>query len=486
MEKQSNLLKKTFIIGVVILFIGAVVTPSISGYNKTYIKSEKKSYGISPINDDFINSYWKFDECSGDIAYDSSGHGYDGTINGATWIGGGSDCALEYDGLDDYVNFSDHAEGILFNNTDDLIITFIFESTGHGIIYSGTASWGYNPEFRIELLQNGTLYFKMMMSFQGINLYSNGIYNDGDLHFVKYYFNGISTSPTATLIVDNVTDNSYTHFLHDFENDDFKKATMGKHCYTSTDYFDGIIDDFKIIKYEKGNDQESPVISGPSGGLPGIELLYTFVTNDPEDDNIWILIDWGDGTEEDWRGPFNSGQEVIIPHIYEEEGTYYIKAKSMDMWDDSRWSDLFEVVISSEVFPKICCDPVGLNFGNATAGSTVSGQIYVCNCGDGGSFLNWNIDTATTPTWGTWTFSPAEGTDVAEGDCEVVDVTCVLTETKGTYSGTITVINSDDPTDKCVVDTSVVVPRTRSITRTFFFRFFDNFPKFYQIFEELF
>jgi hypothetical protein len=475
MKKQSSLFKKTLIAGLVILIIGAGVTPIINGYNKTKIELEKNSNEISPINDDFINSYWKFDECEGDIAYDSSSHGYDGTIHGATWVGSGSDCALEYDGIDDYVNFSDNAEGILFNNTDDLIITFIFQSTGNGIIYSGTASWGYNPEFRIELLPNGTLYFLMMMSFQGINLYSKGVYNDGEYHFVKYYFNGISTSPTATLIVDNQTDNSCTHYLHDFENIDFKKATMGMHCHTLTDYFDGTIDEFKIIKYEKGNDQEPPTISGPSGGLPGVEIDYKFVTNDPENDEIWILIDWDDGTEEDWRGPFDSGYEVIIPHTYEEEGTYQIIAKSMDMWDDSSWSNPFEVVISTEVFPKICCDPVGLNFGDVSAGSTVNGQIYVCNCGDGGSFLDWFADTENLPSWGTWTFSPESGNDVAEGDCEVIDVTCVVTNTQGNYSGTITIINSDDNSDKCIIDTSVNVPRTRSLSNILFLKIFERY-----------
>ena len=30
--------------------------------------------------------YWKFDEGSGNAAYDSSGAGNDGAINGATWV----------------------------------------------------------------------------------------------------------------------------------------------------------------------------------------------------------------------------------------------------------------------------------------------------------------------------------------------------------------------------------------------------------------
>lgn len=50
------------------------------------------------------SGYWKFDEGSGNIAYDSSGLGNNGTIYGATWS---SDCisgkCLDFDGIDDYV-----------------------------------------------------------------------------------------------------------------------------------------------------------------------------------------------------------------------------------------------------------------------------------------------------------------------------------------------------------------------------------------------
>jgi PGF-CTERM protein/uncharacterized repeat protein (TIGR01451 family) len=46
-----------------------------------------------------------FDEGSGTIAKDESGHGNDGTIYGATWTTGISGKALEFDGVDDYVDF---------------------------------------------------------------------------------------------------------------------------------------------------------------------------------------------------------------------------------------------------------------------------------------------------------------------------------------------------------------------------------------------
>jgi hypothetical protein len=76
-------------------------------------------YSIKPINSICIFSmltpgelvgYWKFDEGFGDIAYDSSGYGNNGTLlNGATWADGlpllGK--TLEFDGIDDYVQVPD-------------------------------------------------------------------------------------------------------------------------------------------------------------------------------------------------------------------------------------------------------------------------------------------------------------------------------------------------------------------------------------------
>jgi len=49
--------------------------------------------------------WWKLDESSGTIASDSSGNGNDGTLNGGPkWVAGVIDGALEFDGVDDWVD----------------------------------------------------------------------------------------------------------------------------------------------------------------------------------------------------------------------------------------------------------------------------------------------------------------------------------------------------------------------------------------------
>ena len=87
MHKKPINFNKTLIIGIIILFILAGVTQNISGFSKeSIIKLHKELPSSLPLNDDYVNAYWKFDECSGSTIGDSSGHDYDGTKYGATWI----------------------------------------------------------------------------------------------------------------------------------------------------------------------------------------------------------------------------------------------------------------------------------------------------------------------------------------------------------------------------------------------------------------
>ncbi len=49
---------------------------------------------------------WTFDEGKGDVAGDSSGHGRDAKVFGASWVKQGDGFALSLDGVDDYVEFA--------------------------------------------------------------------------------------------------------------------------------------------------------------------------------------------------------------------------------------------------------------------------------------------------------------------------------------------------------------------------------------------
>ena len=335
---NKNVIKKSLVYLIVILFlvfsVTSVISKNIKNNKNSFIK---QSFSNNYLNDDYVLAYWMFDECSGNIAYDSSGHNYDGIIYGAKWVGGGSNCALEFDGVDDYIDLDDHAKGLGFNKTDDLIFSFVFisSSTKSGMIYCIGGSENL-PEARIELLANGSLSFRVWTNVCGIVLFSPESYNDDQYHFVEIWFNGITAKPTVDMYIDGELVASITEWLCDIENDDFKYAKIGRRAFSSTDYFDGILDNPKIIKYPGGNQQVPPDISGPKGGDPGVEYEFSFITNDPEDDQIQLYIEWGDGEIKDWGDQwYDSGEEVKISHTWDEEGPYRIRAKSRDVWDDS-------------------------------------------------------------------------------------------------------------------------------------------------------
>jgi hypothetical protein len=337
---KNDIFKKNIVFLIFILLIFLSFTSIIEGHNGNKFNL-KSTYPLinNHSNNDFVQAYWKCDEGSGNILVDSSNNAFDGSINGAAWVTGYSGYALDFNGIDNFVSLDSYSVDLGFNKTDDLNISFYFKSssTESGIIY---CIGGINniPETRIELLGNGSLSFKAWTNVCGIVVFSNGSYNDGDWHYVEILYNGITANPTIDIYVDNNHDGTVTDWLCDINNNDFTKAKIGRRAYSESDFFNGVIDEFKIIKYPGGNKQDMPDISGPKSGESGVEYEYFFVTNDPELDDIELYIDWDDGTQGWLPDIFKSGEEVIVSHIWNEDGLYEIRTQSRDFWDDGPWN----------------------------------------------------------------------------------------------------------------------------------------------------
>jgi hypothetical protein len=58
--------------------------------------------------------------------------------------------------------------------------------------------------------------------------------------------------------------------------------------------------------------------------------FYICTPQNPDGDVVYYWIDWGDGTYEDWFGPFESGETVYISHLWNDEGAYQIKVIAKD------------------------------------------------------------------------------------------------------------------------------------------------------------
>ncbi|KYK31372.1 MAG: hypothetical protein AYK22_02515 [Thermoplasmatales archaeon SG8-52-3] len=82
-------------------------------------------------------------------------------------------------------------------------------------------------------------------------------------------------------------------------------------------------------------------VEGPRTGKPDNLYDYIFVANDPEGASIWYYIEWGDGTDTGWLGPYDSDEAILLSHSWSEEKTYTIRLKSKDPFDaESIWEEI--------------------------------------------------------------------------------------------------------------------------------------------------
>ena len=99
--------------------------------------------------------------------------------------------------------------------------------------------------------------------------------------------------------------------------------------------------DLKCARKTTNNPPDIP--NKPSGWPVGeVEKNYTYKTSTTDEDNdqIYYMFDWGDGTTSGWLGPYNSGEKVEASHSWSKQGDYLIRVKAKDThYSESKWSD---------------------------------------------------------------------------------------------------------------------------------------------------
>jgi hypothetical protein len=118
------------------------------------------------VNESFLDGlvgWWKFDETSGTVAYDSSGNGNDGNLtNGPTWVTGMINGAISFDGLNDYVNFPvksypfGNSASVSFwafggSNLPKINSVFTAGNTSTSKLFSLHLTWDTNYKFFFDL-----------------------------------------------------------------------------------------------------------------------------------------------------------------------------------------------------------------------------------------------------------------------------------------------------------------------------------------------
>ena len=86
---------------------------------------------------------------------------------------------------------------------------------------------------------------------------------------------------------------------------------------------------------------DAPTLTGKLTGKINTPYELTLSATDPDNDNLYYCIDWGDESNETSIGPYASGSEIVCNHTYTEKGYYTIQAKTRDeLGAESDWATL--------------------------------------------------------------------------------------------------------------------------------------------------
>jgi hypothetical protein len=195
-----------------------------------------------------IVGYWKFDEDSGGIAYDSSINFNDGTIYEAGWISGKVGSCLGFDGLNDYVEVpDDDSLDITDECTIETWINADVIDTYKSIIVKGDANIegkiNYGLQIQSEVTPGTLRFFKYDESYTWIDSISQ-VPADGKWHHIAVTVDGANNvnffidgapSGTGTFTLGPISDSSLYIGMH-------KHYSGG-----SSQYWAGQIDEVKIF-----------------------------------------------------------------------------------------------------------------------------------------------------------------------------------------------------------------------------------------------
>jgi len=205
----------------------------------------------------WLGGYWNFDEGSGTIAHDLSGNGNTGTLNGTNWTTGNISGALQFDGVDDYVEVS-NSPSIQFNGQAFSVSAWIkpAATTYASRNIAQKDNMNYGNQFPWQLYHYGTgIYFKVrdnsttrqvvVSSGVGTSAYSHIAATFDPAGNMSLYING---QEKASLNISGFTfDNSSGTY----------PLRIGAMSYTSGFYFNGTIDEVMILNLTLSAEQVS-------------------------------------------------------------------------------------------------------------------------------------------------------------------------------------------------------------------------------------
>jgi PKD repeat protein len=142
---ENGIVKKSFVVAILLLFLGAAVLPNTSADTMTSTQAGETNL----LRSDLVG-YWALDEGTGTTVHDYSGNGFDGHLDSCNWVSGYSGAALEFPSLQSRVH------GISAS-MDDQITDFV--SIEAWVYWYGPGSFLANYIFDCRCYYGGFLFF---------------------------------------------------------------------------------------------------------------------------------------------------------------------------------------------------------------------------------------------------------------------------------------------------------------------------------------
>lgn len=236
-------------------------------------------------------------------------------------------------GTDFYVNPSLGEDGTIY---------VICSEKLYAINPDGTKKWtrelgsSYIIEYSEPAISaDGTIYVAAGANSEGDKNYLYAFNPDGSIRWCKEFdipYLAVESSPVIG--ADGTVYLGLSHFreVAPFQYDD----TLYLHAFNERD----------------PNAPSAPEITGPTEGKSGECYNYTIVSTDPDGDDIYYCINWGEKSYQipmgPWVpsvleeiGPFPSGEEITINHTWTQSDSYTIKVIARDTNNlVSPWSTL--------------------------------------------------------------------------------------------------------------------------------------------------
>ena len=222
---------------------------TVTGANKEYCIPGDTEPCDPPVGE------WKLDELSGTTAYDTSGNGNDGTIDGATWdpLGKVSN-ALSFDGSDDYIELDAPLGGptsLSICDSDHTISAWLRspDLATKRQIYAESDGGSSFVNIDLHLTTTGTLNYHLGINGDPwvVNVETASSFDDDQFHYVT----ATRDTNTYTVYVDGVYQNSTTIANDPWCTED--AIDIGREVTTGGDagYFNGLIDEFRLFDYAR-------------------------------------------------------------------------------------------------------------------------------------------------------------------------------------------------------------------------------------------